>query len=187
MPGRHEAPDSGPFLRELAVFLAILVAVGIGLALLVWGINGFGSSEAAHPPASTLGTTTSRPTTTTTAATTTSSTVTTVPPTTTTAAPTTTTVAARAPSEVVVLVLNATNRPLLAARVTEELRQAGYQTLEPDNAQGDFEVSRVWYTPGFAGEAGVLAARFPDGLVEPTPEAQPPADIVVVLGDSYEE
>lgn len=184
MPGRHEAPDSGPFLRQLAVFLAVLLAVGIGLALLVWGINGFGPSEAANPSTSTLATTTTRPTTTTTS---TSSTTTTVPPTTTTAAPTTTTVAPRPPSEVLVLVLNATNRPLLAARVTEELEEAGYRTLEPDNAQGDFEVSRVWYAPGFAPEAGVLAARFPDGLVEPNPEAQPPADIVVVLGDSYEE
>ncbi len=187
MPGRHEAPGSGPFLRELAFFLAILSAVGIGLALLVWGINGFGSSEAALPTTSVPDTTTTRPTPTTTAATTTSSTTTTLPPTTTTTAPTTTTVAPRAPSEVVVLVLNGTNRPLLAARVTEELAEAGYQTLEPDNAQGDFEVSRVWYAPGFGPEAGVLAARFPNGLVEPSPEAQPPADIVVVLGDSYEE
>jgi hypothetical protein len=105
----------------------------------------------------------------------------------TSAAPTTTAIALRTPAEVRVLVLNAVGVTGLAAEVTEDLQGIGYQVLTPSNYQPALEQSRVWYGPAFEAEAFELAgAAFPDALVELNNELTADADIVVILGASYE-
>ncbi len=100
---------------------------------------------------------------------------------------TTTTLALRIPSEVRVLVLNAVGVAGLAAEVTEDLQGFGYQVLTPSNYQPALEQSRVWYGPAFEAEAFELAGvAFPDALVELNNELTADADIVVILGASYE-
>jgi hypothetical protein len=133
----------------------------------------------------------SPPTTTTTAAISTSSSVsattsTTVQTTTTTSAPTTTTVAVRPPAEVRVLVLNSIGVDGLASQVSAQLSGLGYNMLPPDNYTPLLERTRVWYVAGFEAEAFVLAAEFPDAQIEQNPDLAVDADVVVVLGDSYE-
>jgi hypothetical protein len=116
-----------------------------------------------------------------------STTSTTVQTTTTTSAPTTsTTVAVRPPAEVRVLVLNSVGVDGLASQVTGQLSGLGYSMLPPDNYTPPLEVTRVWYVPGFEAEAFVLAAEFPDAQIEQNPDLAVDADVVVVLGESYE-
>jgi LytR cell envelope-related transcriptional attenuator len=173
MGGKHAAPfRMGDFFTIIG---GIAVVAGLVYFLLSALLGG-------DPPA----------TTTTTAATSTSSTVstttsTTVQSTTTTSAPTTsTTVAVRPPSEVRVLVLNSIGVDGLASQVTARLSDLGYNTLPPDNYTPLLERTRVWYVPGFEAEAFVLAAEFPDAQIEQNPDLAVDADVVVVLGDSYE-
>ncbi len=119
-----------------------------------------------------------------------SSTTTTTVPTTTTTATTTTTearAAVREPSEITVLVLNAVGTPGVAGRLTEQLATAGYRTLEPANYQPRLTQSRVWYREGFGAEAFEVAAWVPDALVELNEDTETDADIVIVLGASYQE
>jgi hypothetical protein len=106
--------------------------------------------------------------------------------TTTSAATTSTTVAVRPPPEVRVLVLNSIGVDGLASQVTAELSGLGYSMLPPDNYTPLLERTRVWYVPGFEAEAFVLAAEFPDAEIEQNPDLAVDADVVVVLGDSYE-
>lgn len=107
--------------------------------------------------------------------------------TTTTAPPTSTTVAVRPPSEVRVLVLNSIGVDGLANQVSAMLGGMGYSMLPPDNYSPLLETTRVWYVPGFEAEAFVLAAEFPDAQIEQNPDLAVDADVVVVLGDSYEQ
>jgi hypothetical protein len=89
---------------------------------------------------------------------------------------------------VTVQVLNGTDVEGLAARVTQQLASAGYQTLAATNfPDGTLDVTRIWYQEGFLPEAIELSASFPDALVEVTPDPAGPADLVVVLGASFEE
>jgi hypothetical protein len=110
--------------------------------------------------------------------------------TTTTTAPTTstsTTVARRPPSEIVVVVLNAVGVAGLAAEVSSRLEELGYQTLEPGNYEPVLSQSLILYSEGFEVEAFELAAEFPDAQVQrDTAGNEDGADIVVVLGESYE-
>jgi hypothetical protein len=76
----------------------------------------------------------------------------------------------------------------LAAQVTEHLNELGYQTLVPDNYTPLLAQSRVWFSPGFDAEALEVAGEVdPIAVVEPNPEANTEADIVVVLGASFGE
>jgi hypothetical protein len=96
-------------------------------------------------------------------------------------------VALRPPSAIVVRVLNGVGVAGLASEVSAGLEELGYQTLEPGNYEPALSQSRVWYTEGFEGEAFELAAEFPDAQVEQASGgAEEDADIVVVLGESYE-
>lgn len=190
MPGRHAAPGYGGFMRELGIFVlkvAFWAAVVFGGVLLFQNI--FGSDEAGSTTTSTASTTTTQATTTTVATTTTTvatTTTTTVETTTTTTEATTTTVTGLDPAELTVLVLNATQRSGLAAELTARLAELGYQTLEPDNWETPFEVSRVWYVEGFEVEAARLAGDLvPDGIVELF-QGVTQADIIVVLGASFQ-
>jgi hypothetical protein len=93
----------------------------------------------------------------------------------------------RPPEEVTVLVLNSVGTAGLAGRVTEKLAALGYDTLEPANFEPLLEQSLIWYKPGFGPDANDLAANFPDAVTEFNPDELPEADIVVLLGASYEE
>jgi hypothetical protein len=157
-----------------------IIAVGIIVYL---GLSALSTNDsptttrtsASSSTTSTPATTTTRATTTTVATTTTSSTST-----------TSTTVPLQAPGEIQVLVLNAEGTAGLAAEVSSGLRDLGYQTLEPTNYRPLLSQTRVWYAEGFEGEAFVLAAEFPDALVESMPADFGDAEIVVVLGESYQ-
>jgi hypothetical protein len=118
-----------------------------------------------------------------------STTTTAAPTTTTTAAPTTTVpvIEVRPPGEVTVLVLNSVGTSGLAGRVTEKLAALGYDMLEPDNFEPLLEQSKIWYKPGFGPDANDLAANFPDAVTEFNPDELPEADIVVLLGASFED
>jgi hypothetical protein len=183
LPGRHVDPGSSTFWRDLA-----LMILGIaGVAVLVFGglwlvdrIGDEGPVTTTTAPTIIESTTTAEPPTTSTTAP--ARTTTTAPATTTTTAP-----EARPPSEVTVQVLNGTEVEGLAARVTEQLASAGYQTLAAANyPDGPLDVTRIWYQEGFLPEAIELSASFPDALVEVTPDPAGPADLVVVLGVSFE-
>ena len=159
-----------------------IVAVGIIVYL---GLSALSTNDS--PPSTTRttaspSTTAASVTTTTQAATTTTLATTTTGPTSTTS----TTVALRAPEEIAVLVLNAEGTAGLAAEVSSAMGSLGYQTLEPSNYRPLLSQTRVWYADGFEGEAFALAAEFPDALVEQMPADFGDAEIVVVLGESYE-
>ena len=177
MPGRHAAPAGPSFYRDLLTLLGGILAVGIIVYL---GLSALSTTEGPGPDDTTTApSTTAAPITTTTRATTT---------TTTTTAPTTTatTVAVRPPSEIVVVVLNGVGVAGLASEVSASLEELGYQTLEPGNYEPVLAQSLVLYAAGFEAEAFELAAEFPDAQVQASSDADEDADIVVVLGESYE-
>ncbi len=195
MPGRHAAPGYSRFLRELGIFLVKVLFWGaliFGLVVLVQSLIG-GDDDAAATTSTTRSTTTTVATTTTASTTTTTrATTTTTTATTTTQAPTTTETTTttvppvRNPQDITLLVLNSTNRNGLAAGLTAFLAQFGYQLLEPTNYDTPLETSRVWYTEGYETEAIELALQaVPDAIVEPF-EGITQANIVVVLGASFE-
>jgi hypothetical protein len=155
----------------------------IVVAIVVYGLLWFFAGRDNVPPPTSQS---AQPTVSTTAAVTTTRQIVTNS-TSTTEAPSTTLVALRAPEEVRVLVLNAVGVTGLAAEVTEDLQGFGYQVLTPSNYQPALEQSRVWYGPAFEAEAFELAGvAFPDALVELNNELTPDADIVVILGASFE-
>ena len=155
-----------------------IVAVGI---IVYFGLSALSTTEGSGVTETTAeSSTTAAPVTTTTREVTT--TTTTAPPTT-----TTTTVVARTPSEIVVVVLNGVGVAGLAAEVSSGLEELGYQTLEPGNYEPVLSQSLILYSEGFEVEAFELAAEFPDAQVErDTAGNEEGADIVVVLGESYE-
>ena len=192
MPGRHASDDRRRFQRDLRRFgvlalgvLVVLIGIGfVARTLLGGSADGDpaedGSAAAAQPVATTgAPPATDAPTTT-------------VPATTTTAVPTTTTTEAprppvRPPSQVGVLVLNATSVAGLAGRLTEELAGSGYRTVPPDNHPENLDSSVIWYVEGYDREAAVLSERVPDAELVLFPGDAPRAPITVVLGASYRE
>jgi hypothetical protein len=180
MPGRHASPPGPRFYRDLLTMMGGILVVAIVVYL---GLTAFSTTQSPGSTDTTAAATTMTTiVTTTTGATTTS---TTLAPTTST---TTTTIAAlRAPNEIQVRVLNGVGIAGLASQVSGELQEMGYQMLEPGDYSPALSQSRVWYVEGFEGEAFELAAEFPDALVErASAELGAEADIVVVLGDSYD-
>jgi hypothetical protein len=157
-----------------------IVVVGIIVYL---GLSALSTTDSPGSTATTdAQVTTAAPLTTTTRAITTTTTTTTAPTTS-----TSTTVAIRDPSEVVVVVLNAVGVPGLAADVSSGLEELGYQMLEPGNYEPELSQSLILYSEGFEAEAFELAAEFPDAEVQQdTAGNENGADIVVVLGESYE-
>lgn len=183
--GRHVSSDRrSEFARDaviMGVGIVIVAALFYGILWLIQDLRSPGSVVAG-----TETTQTSPPTTTPPATTSTTQAPTTTP---TTTAPTTTTtvVEVRAPEEITVLVLNSIGVTGLAGRVTEQLATLGYNTLEPDDYSPRLDQSLIWYKPTFGPEAIDLAANFPDALTELNADLDPDADIVVLLGDSYED
>lgn len=183
MRGRHVNSDRSSFRREFPLLLLGVIAVGAIVFFGLWLWSQRGDDQESSLAATREQTATTAVSTSTTAPATTAST----PSTTTTTEPTTTTVlSVRDPSDVRVLVLNAVGTAGLAGALSDRLSGLGYDMLEPDNYETPLDQSRVWYRPGYGPEALELAAVVPDGLIELYPEGEPDADIVVVIGASYE-
>lgn len=178
MPGRHAAPAGPSFYRDLFTMLAGILIVA---ALVFLGLSALSSPNGPSTTSTAVSVGTSA------MPVTSATSVTTSMPSTTASSTTTTTAQLRAPEEIRVQVLNAIGVAGLAAEVSQDLSTLGYQTLEPGNYQPTLPQSRVWYVAGFQAEAFELAAEFPDALVEEaSPDLAVNADIVVVLGESYE-
>jgi hypothetical protein len=76
-----------------------------------------------------------------------------------------------------------------AGRMTEQLDDAGYQTLPADDYEPEQDPSRLWYREGFSAEANELLEFLPAARVEALPDdgLAPGADVVMILGTGYEE
>jgi len=177
--GKHASKSSRAFYRDLLIMTLGILLVGAAVFLLLYLLAGDPTSEAAD-------TTTSNPPTTGVEAAST-----TEPVTTTTTATSTTpaTVPLRLPSEVRVMVFNSIELSGAAGRFTQELADAGYQTLPAGDLDPEYDPSRIWYREGFSAEANVLLALLPGAAVEPLPDPEmaPGSDLIVVLGIGYEE
>jgi LytR cell envelope-related transcriptional attenuator len=180
--GRHASESSGSFYRDLAMMTVGILLVGAAVFLLLFLFAGDTDPEAGATSTTAATGSSTTPT----------SVATTAPPTTT---PTTTpptsngTVPLRAPGEVRVMVLNSLQLSGAAGRFTQDLADAGYQTLPADDYDPELDPSRIWYRDGFSAEANVLLEMLPGALVEPLPDPDlaPGSDVVVVLGVGYEE
>jgi LytR cell envelope-related transcriptional attenuator len=101
----------------------------------------------------------------------------------TTAAP-----APRPPSEVVVLVANASGVQGAAANQSETIAGGGYQVLPAANAPSEVEATQVMATAGYEADAAALAAAIgapPDSVVampDPPPLDLTGANVLVMLG-----
>lgn len=177
--GKHASKTSGAFYRDLLIMTLGILLVGAAVFLLLYLLARDPTIEAGET------TTTSPATTAVEGATTTE------PATTTTTATSTTpaTVPLRPPGEVRVMVFNSIELSGAAGRFTQELTDAGYQTLPAGDMDPSFDPSRIWYRDGFSAEANVLLALLPEATVEPLPDADlaPGSDLIVVLGVGYEE
>ncbi|HLF43235.1 MAG TPA: LytR C-terminal domain-containing protein [Acidimicrobiia bacterium] len=177
--GKHASKSSGAFYRDLLIMTLGILLVGAAVFLLLYLLAGDPTSEAADT------TTSNPPTTGVEAASTTELKATTTTATSTTPA----TVPLRLPSEVRVTVFNSIELSGAAGRFTQELADAGYQTLPAGDLDPEYDPSRIWYRDGFSAEANVLLALIPGAAVEPLPDPEmaPGSDLVVVLGIGYEE
>ncbi len=177
--GRHAARAN--FSRDLVVMVLGIIVVGA----VVFGALWFGSSILGDddPGEDTAGSTVPS----TTVESVATSTTVAAPSTTTPPADTTTpTITPRAPSEIVVQVLNAVGTTGLAADVTAELRAAGYDTVPADDYEPILAQSQILFRDGYGPEAFELAALFPDAQVGMSRDMPEGVDLVVLLGGSFE-
>ncbi len=191
MPGRHASDDKRRLRRDLR--RAGLLALG-GLVVLVGAVFAArtligGSADGEPAEVGTAATAEPATTVADTAAPTTAAPATTVV---TTAAPATTTTEpprppVRAPSQVGVLVLNATSVGGLAGRLTDQLADLGYRTAPPDNYSENLDTSVIWYVEGYDREAAILAEQVPEAELLLFPGDAPRAPITVVLGADRRE
>ncbi|MGH8972748.1 MAG: LytR C-terminal domain-containing protein [Acidimicrobiia bacterium] len=98
---------------------------------------------------------------------------------------TTTTAGPRPPGEVRVLVLNASGRQGVAGDMSGRLKVAGYQTLEPGNADVR-PTTTVGCRPGFEREGTALASALgvPSEMADPGALLPADGDCVVVIGSA---
>lgn len=99
---------------------------------------------------------------------------------------------ARPNNEVTVLVANGTEVRGQASRLTSTLRNQGFLTREPRNAETQ-TASTIFYRPGFAAEAAVIRSELGGSTpIAPMPEPDPvlgegidlaPVDVLVLIGD----
>lgn len=155
----------------------MVVAVLVGLLLLKFGLDGDplestaeqATTETSSAPTSEVPTTT------------------TVPESTTTTAPET-----RRPSDITVLVANASGRPGAASDVSEQLRAKGFSTADPANAaERGLAETKVYFTGEDRASAEMVAVALglEPSAVEELPDRVPTADgdmrgasVLVVLG-----
>ena len=177
--GRHASPDNTSFYKSLVWMILGIIGVGVVVFGLLYVLADSGDPVVPTTPP-TAGETTLPDT---------STTSTTDPSTTSSTSSTSTTVPVRSPGEVRVQVLNSMGLAGAAGRFTNQLADAGYQTLQAADYSPELEPSRVWYRPGFSAEANILLEFIPDARVEelPDPDLSEGADVVIVLGTGYEE
>lgn len=180
--GRHASDGGSAFYRDLAMMILGIILVGAAVFFVLFLIaddEGSASTTTADTGATSTGagrsTTTSEGSTSSTSSTSTT--------------PTSTTVPVRPPEEVHVVVLNSMELSGAAGRMTEQLDDAGYQTLPADDYEPEQDPSRLWYREGFSAEANELLEFLPAARVEPLPDDSlaPGADVVMILGTGYEE
>lgn len=190
MSGRHSSDSSAGFYKDLGMMILGIILVGAAVFLVLYLLAGdeAGTGTTTEPAAletstTALATTDPGPTTTVGADSTSTSAAGS------TSSPDSTDVPVRPPSEVTVVVLNSIGIQGVAGRLTVDLVEAGYQTLEPSNYEPEQDPSRIWYRGDFSPEANELLEFVPDARVEPIPdeELESGADIVIVLGTGYEE
>lgn len=174
------------FYRDLLLLVAGILIVG---AVVFGGLSLWAGRGGDEPPPTTE---TAPPTTPATrveptSPPTTEATTTTVADTTT--SPPTTLRDVRVPSEVRVVVLNSIGVTGLAAALSEELAELGYQVATPGNYSPELSDTMIFHAEGFSLEALELAEAIPDGTVAPNPDitGENGVDIVVVIGRSYQE
>lgn len=178
--GKHSGGGSGAFYRDLAMMILGILLVGAAVFFLLFLLaDKPTTSSTTEIAAATTTTTTEAPSATDLSTSTSSS----------TPGTTTTTVPVRPPEEVHVVVLNSISVGGVAGRLTQELEEAGYQTLEAANYDPEQDPSRIWYRPGFSAEANELLVFVPGARVEPLaePDLQPGADVIIIIGTGYEE
>lgn len=176
--GKHSGGGSGGFYRDLAMMILGILLVGAAVFFLLFLLADKPTATSTTEVAAATTTTTSSSSTTNNSTTTSSSS----PPT------TTTTIPVRPPDEVRVSVLNSIGVAGAAGRLTEELEDAGYQTLPAGDYTPEQDPSRIWYRPSFSAEANQLLVFVPGAQVEPLPEPDlaPGADVIIILGTGYE-
>jgi len=179
--GKHASQTPGTFYRDLAIMILGILLVGAAVFFLLYL---FADEPATGPTttSTTLATTT----------TTIDGTSTTEDPATTTSTlgtTSSTTVDVRPPADVTVVVLNSMGLDGAAGRMTNELAEAGYQTLTPADYEPEQDPSQIWYREGFAPEAAALVELLPGADVAPIPDESigEGADVVLVLGTGYTE
>lgn len=101
---------------------------------------------------------------------------------------TATTVAPRPPAELTVRVMNATDVGGAAGNLSSTLEQAGYKTVEPDDAPEKLDATRILFAAGYEREAAELARAIGSDAAAVEVLANPPqvdptgAQLVVLLG-----
>ena len=180
--GRHADEGGSTFYRDLAMMILGILLVGAAVFFLLF-LLADDSDPVITTSVDPASTTTVAESTSTSGGSTSS---TSSSPSTTTS---TTTVPVRPPQDVRVVVLNSIAVDGAAGRMTNQLDDAGYQTLPPDDFEPEQDPSRLWYREGFSTEANELLQFIPDALVEPLEDdgLQPGADIVMILGTGYDE
>ena len=100
----------------------------------------------------------------------------------------TTALPARAPKDVKVIAANGTRVKGVGAKITDTLRQAGYDVLSPTDAPKS-NASMVYYAAGFAGDAAEVARALSLSATAAAPMPVPPpigdirgANVVVIIG-----
>lgn len=179
--GRHASEGAAAFYRDLAMMILGIILVGAAVFFILFLV--------ADGPEESGTTVAAAPTTTSVEATSTTSRLTTTSSSSTTSTSTSTTVPVRAPEEVRVIVLNSIGVSGAAGRLTTQLADAGYQTLQADDYSPEQTPSKIWFREGFSAEAAELLDFLPDARVEPLVEDDlaEGADVILVLGTGYEE
>lgn len=186
-PGRYAASDNS-FTRSAATAairggILIVIAIVIGV-LLLW--QGFDADDTEQTPADDEAEQTDEPggedETPTTS--TRDNTDDDLPPDTTS----TTTTAAPAdpdpPNTVKVAVLNGRGETGLAGSRSDHLKTAGYVSIAANADTSDKAVSRVYYTPGYADEAELVAVALNGS---PSVIVEAPADPLTLVAEAYRE
>ncbi len=180
--GRHASDGGSAFYRDLAMMILGIILVGAAVFFVLFLIaDDEGSASTTTADTGATSTSTGRSTTTSEGSTSSTSSTSTTR--------TSTTVPVRPPEEVRVVVLNSMGLSGAAGRMTEQLDDAGYQTLPADDYEPEQDPSRLWYREGFSAEANELLEFLPAARVEALPDdgLAPGADVVMILGTGYEE
>ena len=183
-PGRYAASDNS-FTRSTATAAArggilIVIAIVIGVLLLWQGFDGDDPVETDDSDAEETGDDMEEEETPTTSVDGSEDDVPDTTSTTTTAAP----VVVDPPNLVKVAVLNGRGETGLAGSRSDHLKTAGYVSIAANADTSDKEFSRVYFTPGYADEAELVAVAL-NGA--PSVIEAAPADPLTLVSETYRE